>query len=216
MTGYLILLGLIASTFAGLWVFGRVRGAALQVMLAALMLGGAGYALQGWPALEGAPRYAAPPRPTVPLTELRQAFFGTFSASERWTILSDSYARRGKTSEAVAAIEAGLRASPRDLQLLIAHANALVDHAGMITPAARLAFDRARAAAPDHPAPYFFEGLALGRSGDREAGLAKFRRALELAPADAGYRAMIAQGVEALATPLPRGPFQRAQPVPQP
>ena len=52
--GWLILIGLMALSLGGLRLL-RVRGAALTASAAALLLGGAGYALQGSPGLPGAP-----------------------------------------------------------------------------------------------------------------------------------------------------------------
>lgn len=198
--GLLILFALLLVTAGGLWWAGRLRGAALQLTLAALMIGAAGYALQGRPDLPGAPKKGGAGRPALPLTEPRQAMLGTFTAGERYLLISDSYARRGNTSEALGAVRAGLREHPEDLALHIGLANALVDHAGMITPAARLAFERARTLAPRHPAPLFFEGLAMARSGEREEGLALFRRALAVTPPGTSYRPMIEQGVRALSS----------------
>lgn len=207
--GLLVLGALMAATAAFLWWAGKLRGAALQVTLAALMLGGAGYALHGRPDLPGTPVYDKAVRRVVPLTEPRQAMLGTFTAGERYLTIADGYARRGNTSEALGAIRAGLRLDPNSLALKVGLANALVDHAGMLTPAARLAYERARAQAPEHPAPYFFEGLALARSGEREQALALFRRSLELTPQGISYRPMVEQAVTALSAPPP-------QPSPRP
>jgi cytochrome c-type biogenesis protein CcmH/NrfG len=207
--GWLWLFLLIAVTAGGLWAAGRLRGAALQVSLAALMLGAAGYALQGRPELAGTPREGALSRPAVPLTEARQAMLGTFTAGERYLLIADSYARRGNTGEELGAIRAGLKAYPKDLALRVGLANALVDHAQMITPAAELAFERARQSAPRHPAPLFFEGLARARSGDFERGLALFQAALALTPAGTSYRPMIEQGVTVVSNSPAR---QRALP----
>nr|WP_314444838.1 cytochrome c biogenesis factor [uncultured Sphingomonas sp.] len=200
--GWLWLFLLVAATASGLWVAGKLRGAALQVTLAALMLGAAGYALQGRPELAGTPREGGLSRPAVPLTEARQAMLGRFTAGERYLLIADSYARRGNTSEELGAIRAGLKAYPDNLALRIGLANALVDHAQMITPAAELAFERARQVAPRHPAPLFFEGLARARSGDLERGLALFRAALALTPEGTSYRPMIEQGVQIIANTL--------------
>ena len=200
--GFLWLFVLLAVTAGGLWLAGRLRGAALQVTLAALMLGAAGYALQGRPELPGAPREGGLSSPAVPLTDARQAMLGTFTAGERYLLIADSYARRGNTGEEIGAIRAGLKSYPNDLALKIGLANALVDHAQMITPAAELAFERARQAAPRHPAPPFFEGLARARSGELEAGLALFRRALALTPQGTSYRPMVEQGVAMVSTTI--------------
>ena len=71
--------------------------------------------------------------------------------------------------------------------------NALVDHAGTLTPAGELAYRRAAELAPGHPAPRFFLGLALARSGDRAGAVAMWRQILaerarrrQLAPAGRG------------------------------
>ena len=193
--GWLWLFLLLAATASGLWIAGKLRGAALQVTLAALMLGAAGYALQGQPDLPGAPREGELSRPALPLTEARQAMLGRFTAGERYLLIADSFARRGNTTEELGAIRAGLKSYSGNLALRIGLANALVDHAQMITPAAELAFERARELAPRHPAPLFFEGLAHARSGDLERGLQLFRAALALTPQGTSYRPMIEQGV---------------------
>lgn len=193
--GFVWLLLLLAATSGGLWFAGKLRGAALQVTLAALMLGAAGYALQGRPDLAGSPRKGGLDRPAMPLTEARQAMLGTFTASERYLLIADSFARRGNTTEELGAIRAGLKSNPNSLALRIGLANALVDHAQMMTPAAELAFEQARQIAPRHPAPLFFEGLAKARSGDLEQGLALFRAALARTPEGTSYRPMIEQGI---------------------
>lgn len=200
--GWLWLFLLLATTATGLWFAGRMRGPALQVTLAALMLGAAGYAFQGRPGLSGTPREGELSRPAVPLTEARQAMLGQFTAGERYLLIADSFARRGNTGEELGAIRAGLKTYPKNLALRVGLANALVDHAQMITPAAELAFEQARQIAPRHPAPLFFEGLARARSGDLEGGLARFRAALALTPPGTSYRPMIEQGVIMVGTAL--------------
>lgn len=199
--GFAILAALIAVTAAGLWWAGRLRGPALQVALAALMLGGAGYALQGRPGLPGVAREGSAGRPALPLTEPRQAMLGTFTAAERFLLISDSFARRGNLKEALGSVRAGLKAYPNNLALKIGYANALVDYAGSVTPAAQLAYEQARAAAPNHPAPYFFEGLALARAGDRDGGLKLLQQSLARTPRNASYRQMIEEGVQVLTGP---------------
>ena len=196
--GLAILLLLMLFTGLAFWRLARLRGAALQLALAALMLGGAGYALQGRPSLAGAPKPAGQKFAPVPLTEPRQAMLGRFNQTDRWLTIAEGYASRGQTEDAVNVVRSGLKAHPDDFGLWIGLANALVDHSGMITPAADLAFARARAIAPKHPAPLFFEGLALARSGKREEALLLWRRALALTPAGTSYRPIIAGGIEAL------------------
>ena len=197
MTG-LILLLLLAGASAGLmWAVGA-RGPLLKLALAAMMLGGGGYALQGSPGLYGSPAKAVQRAEPVSLTRARHAFFGEFNASERWLLLSDSFARRGKTTEAAGILQTAVRKYPGDLPLWLGFANALVEAGGGMTPAATLAFDRAEALAPAHPATRFFRGLAIARSGDPAAGVAMWREALAAAPADASWRPLLEDGVAAV------------------
>lgn len=194
MSGLVILILLGAAALGLLWLAG-LRGSFLSLAAAALLFGGAGYALQGRPSLEGSPARAARAQALPPLTDARYAFFGQFNSSERWLILSDSFARRGNTSEAVAIVQSALRAHPDNYVLWVGLGNALTDHAGMLTPAAELAFDRARLLASWSPAPGFFHGLAKLRSGDPEGALAEWKAVLAAAPAEASWRPLVEDGI---------------------
>lgn len=213
MNGLLIFIALLVLVTVGLWWLGRLRGAALQLVVAALLVGGAGYALQGRPTLPGAPRGASQRAAPLPLTAARQAMLGQFNQSGRWLMMADSFAARGKTRDAVGIVRAGLRQHPEDAGLWVGLGNALVDHAGMLTPAAEFAFARARQLAPRHPAPLFFRGLALARSGQREDALKSWNQALSLTPPGTAYRPMIVGGIAVLqgrAEPLPMPPGANA------
>jgi cytochrome c-type biogenesis protein CcmH len=94
-----------------------------------------------------------------------------------------------------------VRRYPADPQLWIGLGNALVDHARGLTPPAQLAYERAAALAPGHPAAPFFYGLALARSGDRGAAVELWKRILADAPKDASWRPPVEQGVAALSRP---------------
>jgi cytochrome c-type biogenesis protein CcmH len=159
------------------------------------MVGGAGYALQGHPGLPESPARGSAEAHYLPLAKARHALLGQFTASERWLILADSFASRGKTQDAVGLVQSGLRAHPNDDVLWVGLGNALVDHAGIMTPAAELAYARAAKLAPWSPAPPFFHGLALLRSGQRDAALAEWKQLLASAPAEAGWRPLVEDGV---------------------
>jgi cytochrome c-type biogenesis protein CcmH len=191
---------LMAFALAALWVMGA-RGGFLKAAAAALLLGGAGYAYQGNPGVPAAPASGNQAHEFVPLAAARHAFFGNFSPEEPWLSMSDGLARSGDTEEAVGILQNAVRRYPGDSQLWIGLGNALVDHARGLTPAAQLAYQRAAELAPGHPAPPFFYGLALARSGDREAAVALWQRILKNAPQNAQWRAMIEQGIAALAQP---------------
>ncbi|HWC56484.1 MAG TPA: tetratricopeptide repeat protein [Sphingomicrobium sp.] len=203
--GWLILIGLMVLSLAGLRLL-RVRGAALTASAAALLLGGAGYALQGNPGLPGAPAQANEAADVFPLTKARHAFFGEFTPAESWLRMSEALARDGESEDAVGILQNAVRRYPGDPQLWIGLGNALVDHARGMTPAAELAYRRAEDAAPGHPAAPFFYGLALARSGDRDGALTLWRNILAKAPADAEWRPMVEQGVAALSAPPPNHP----------
>ena len=197
MIGWLVLLLLLVLAAAALWLM-RVRGPMLQACGAALLLGAAGYALQGRPGLPGAPADTELEHQFVPLAQARHAFFGNFSADESWLTMSEALERDGNTEDAVGILQNAVRRYPRSPELWIGLGNALVDHARGITPPAELAFKRAAALAPGHPAAPFFYGLALARSGDTQGALVLWRRILAKAPADASWRPLVAGGVDAL------------------
>jgi len=203
--GWLILIGLMVLSLVGLHLL-RVRGAALTASAAALLLGGAGYALQGSPGLPGAPAQQTEAGDIFPLTKARHAFFGEFTPAESWLRMSEALARDGESEDSVGILQNAVKRYPGDAQLWIGLGNALVDHAHGMTPAAELAYRRAEQAAPAHPAAPFFYGLALARSGDRDGALAQWRQILAKAPADAEWRPMVERGVTALSRPPPNHP----------
>jgi cytochrome c-type biogenesis protein CcmH len=198
--GWAFLVLLLGASLAALWWLG-VHGGLLKATAAALLLGAAGYALQGSPDLAGAPAQGNPGREVVPLAEARHAFFGQFSPEEGWLRMSEALARDGNTEDAVGILQNAVRRYPNDTQLWIGLGNALVDHARALTPPAELAYQRAAEAAPGHPAAPFFYGLALARSGDRQAAVEIWKRILAKAPPNASWRPLIEQGVAAVSAP---------------
>ena len=197
MSGWLVLALLLALSLAAAWLM-KLRGAMLQLFAAALLIGGAGYALQGRPGLAGSAAKGTAASNVFPVTAARRAFFGEFSANEHWLIMSESLARKGKTADAVNLLRSAVREHPGDTALWVGLGNALVDHAGMMTPASAFAFRKAAELAPGHPAAPFFLGLALARSGDRPGAIALWRRILAEAPADASWRPLVEDAVRAL------------------
>lgn len=156
------------------------------------MIGLAGYALQGRAGLAGSPAAARAPEPLPPAmpVELASEFYGRFNSATFWLVLANSYMKRGDSASGVATLQSALRARPRDSELWIAFGNALVTHGGGRTsPAAELAYRRAAAAAPGHPGPAFFYGLARLRQGDADAALALWKQVLASAPPAASWRA---------------------------
>lgn len=200
MSGWLTLALLFAASAGSLWLLG-VRGGMLQFAAAALLFGCAGYAIQGHPALKGSPRKAGDVSRPVPLTDMRHAFFGNFSAEESWLSISEGLARTGDTEGSVGVLRNAVGRYPDDPQLWVGLGNALVDHSGGLTPASQYAYQRAAELAPGHPAPVFFMGLALARSGDAADAVAMWKQILSSAPAEAEWRPMVEAAVKALDAP---------------
>ena len=198
--GWLLLILLMALSLGALWLL-DIRGALLKSVAAALLLGASGYALQGRPGLKGAPAPGRAAQQSLSLTNARHAFYGNFTSAETWLRMSEALARSGNSADSVNILQNAVRRYPGDAQLWVGLGNALVDHAGGLTPPAELAFQRAAGIAPGYPGPRFFHGLALARSGDRAGAIATWRELLLDAPADAEWRPLVEQGIAALDPP---------------
>ena len=192
--GFLILAAVALLTIALLWL-SRMRGSMLTLAGAAIAFGSAGYALQGSPGLIGQPRAAAERPAPMPLAGARHAMTGQFDYADTWLNMADALASRGKTEDAARLLQAQVARHPRDYKLWVGLGNALTDHARTITPAGRLAFERAAELAPGYPAPPFFLGLAEARSGNPEEAVRLWREILAGAPANASWRPIVEDGV---------------------
>ena len=192
--GWAILASFGVATFGGLLLLG-VRRQVWSLIGAALMLGGAGYALQGRPSLP-----ASPARPDVAaeadspeLLDLRDRMLGRFSGDGAYVTAADAMARVGEPRAAVQAILGGINAFPDSVFLWTALGNVLAAHDGnQVSPPALFAFRQAARLSPRHPAPPFFLGQAYVRAGDYAKARPYWQRALILSPDGASYRRDIA------------------------
>ncbi len=194
--GWLVMAMLALAALAAVWRFGRLDGAGVQLLAAALLLAFAGYAWQGRPGLAGSPKRppASQEVPDSAFAQMRQGMLGRFDTADRWLTIAEGFQRRGDTRGGAGLIRSALRAHPDNAILWLGYADALVVHSdGMITPAAQLAFERAAGLAPRHPAPRLFFGLALAQSGRLDEADRVWRELLASAPPDAPWRG----GVEA-------------------
>lgn len=192
--GWVFILVMAAAVFVALWRFGRLDRGGLQFLGAALLLALAGYAWQGHPGLAGSPHRPPEQRglPDSEFAKVRQDLIGRFNVADRWLTIAEAYNREGDTEGAAQIIEAGLREHPKDPDLWVGLGNALVIHGGgMMSPAAELAFRRAAALAPNHPAPKFFYGLALLQGGHIDEAEKVWRDLLATAPPGALWRPAI-------------------------
>lgn len=217
--GWVLFLFVALSVFAALWRFAKLDMASLQFLGAALLLALAGYALQGRPELPGRPK---PPLAKQHLAdsdfaETRRDMLGSFDRANQWLTIAENFQRAGDTKAGVDLIRNALRGGPRDPDLWLGLGNALVLHAdGMMTPAAELAFARAREIAPGHPAPRFFYGLALAQGGRFDEAEQIWRQILATAPPDASWRPMIEQRVQMIEQARASGAIPSVPPPPNP
>lgn len=138
-------------------------------LLAALVFGLAGYAMQASPQLPGAPRQAGDTGEQVQWgsVEARKEMLsaGEQSTSDR-LLIGDALARRGQFANAAIMLRGALEQDPTDGEAWLALANVLVEHAeGSLTPAALYAYRQASEHTPGSAAPGYFLGLALIRQG---------------------------------------------------
>ena len=197
VTGWLIFLALAAVAFALLWRFGRIAGSARDLSLAALFLAAAGYAWQGNPDLQSAPRETSEKPGVVDPGDaaLRRSFNSSqFGSDAQWLDYSDALLRMGSPRLAVIAIKSGLKQNPRSADLWTGLGNALVAQGeGLVSPAASFAYEHAASLDPVHPGPPFFYGLMLARSGNTKAAGEIWRGLLARAPDGATWKTDLEQ-----------------------
>ncbi|WP_315763969.1 hypothetical protein [Sphingomonas sp. Y38-1Y] len=191
--GWFALAGIAAAALALMLVL-RLPKAVVGFAGAALMLGATGYALQGSPALPAATPKTEPPVGVADaeLVTLRQQLFGRFQYSDSYFFIADALTRAGEERKAARAMLGGVRSAPNSLPLWTGFAFATAGADGAMSPAARMAFRRAHLINPQHPGPYFYEGLAYVRAGDLAAARPAWLRALRLSPPNAPWREGIA------------------------
>lgn len=194
----------------------RVPRSAYTLLGATLLFGLAGYALQGAPGQPAAPaRPLADPAATGELlVESRREFFDSAAPPARFLITSDAFARRGDYLRAAEFARSAVTENPADAEAWTALGNALAEHAGgQLTPAALYAYGQAERRAPGSPAPAYFLGLAMLRSGEPERTRAIWAELLASAPAGAAWRPVLAERLARLEALM--GPAGTPPPVPR-
>jgi cytochrome c-type biogenesis protein CcmH len=168
---------------------------------ATLVFGLAGYAWQGSPGVSSSPR-AAPESATGASPELidaRREFFDPSRPPSRFVLTGDTYARRGEFETASGFYRNAVAENPGDGEAWLALGVALVEYTeGRGTPAAVLAYTRARDALPGNPAPGFFAGLPELRAGNLAETRRLWAAALEEASETAEGRDYLAERLATL------------------
>lgn len=187
----------------------RYRRELWPAVTATLAIGLIGYAVTGDAAMPSkpAPKRAIDPRADSEFAASREKLLENYGDVGAWLTFADALSRQGRSADAVEGLRVALKAMPDSPDLWVGLGNALSVHSeGMITPAARLAFDRASQLAPDHPAPRYFLGLAWLQAGQPDEAIEVWEELRARSPSNApwvadierklrGARAMQAAGV---------------------
>ncbi|RVU06125.1 cytochrome C biosynthesis protein [Novosphingobium umbonatum] len=188
---WVVMLGLALAVLAVLLWLLRGKQAGWEALAAALMLGMAGYALQGSPNVPSAPKVATVPahQSADAMVQLRQKMEGSDPTANKWLVVGDALARQGQYGDAVTILRGAVQAQPNFGEGWLALGNALVGHAqGNLSPAALYAFRKAAAAEPKSPAPAFFLGLAMAQAGRFDETKGLWAQSLAQTPPDAPWR----------------------------
>ncbi|HWW64683.1 MAG TPA: cytochrome C biogenesis protein [Sphingomonadaceae bacterium] len=194
--GWLILGVLAVVTGLGLWRFGNLPRASLDYLGAALLLGVAGYAWQGSPFQSGSPTRpaASAEQPTKDFPKSPEGMLAEVGSDVDVLTAAENLHERGLDAYAIATIRAALNQRPSSADLWVGLGNALVTYSqGLISPAARLAFERAAKLSPEHPGPPYFLGLAYAQAGQFDRAIAIWQSLLDRTPARAPWRPELEQ-----------------------
>lgn len=188
---WVLVAGLALVAFGGAVLAFRIPRAGWELLGAALLLGIAGYALQGSPGQPGIPKE---PAETVggdgaaAIAERQKLGEGP-AMGDKDLVTADALARHGQFANAAEWLRGAVDKNPANAEAWLAMGNALVGHAeGTISPAAIYAYGRAAKAAPDSPGPPFFLGMALIQSGRLAEGRAVWADLLARSPKEAPWR----------------------------
>ena len=189
---------LAGAVLAAILALTKAPRAGWEAVMAAVLVGLAGYVYQGQPRLAGSPRPPdeAPAGSAAATIAERQALSGENAGGtgdNAWLTIADALSRHGEFAEAATVLRGAIDKDPHNGEAWMALGNALVGHAGgSLGPGAMFAFRQAEAADPAAPGPPFFLGLAMARSGRLVEARAQWAALLARAPADAPWRARLA------------------------
>jgi cytochrome c-type biogenesis protein CcmH/NrfG len=200
MNGWLALGLLSLLSLSVLVYYVRSSKGLWQVAAAAVLLGMAGYALQGRPSLSPAPAQPleASAAGATQLVDIRADMDESFGSAKRWLVTADSFAKQGDYPLSASYIKSGLRIEPKNADLWSALGlQLMLASEGQMSPPAVLAFDKARAIQPKHPAPYYFAGLARLFAGDLDGAILHWEKTVSVATPKAKWKTRIESQLQA-------------------
>jgi cytochrome c-type biogenesis protein CcmH len=191
MNGWLAAIGLAIVTAAIVLAFVPARRKLWTFVLAPIVLGLTGYALQGRADLPAAPAIVSDDelKAADQLIKMRADMDSSFGASRPYLVIADSYARDGNYRLASATLQGGLNRYPRDGDLWAAQGVVLLLASDtQMSPPAKLAFANARKYGRFNPAPDYFEGLVDLFEGRPANTLAMWQKLVDEAPDNALWK----------------------------
>lgn len=119
-----------------------------------------------------------------------------------WEVLAPIYMRAGRFDDAVRAYAEALRLNGPGANRLadLGEARVMADE-GVVGADARSAFERALALDAGHAKAGYYLAIAADQDGDRAGAIARLRKLLADAPANAGWRASVAARLAAFENP---------------
>jgi cytochrome c-type biogenesis protein CcmH len=147
----------------------RPDRAGVQIVVAFALLGLAGYGWQAQTELPGRPASTDANRAIRPslFADERSVWFETVGPNAQLLDAADTFIRSGNPDYAAGFLRGELSRRPGVAVLWVGYGNALMAYAdGNLTPAARLAFERAVALSPTHPGPAYFLAAAEAGAGN--------------------------------------------------
>lgn len=191
LMGWIILILLAASIFGAILWLGKPPRVTREALAAAIMLGMAGYALQGQPGLRGAPAKAsqAKGQEATELIMMRSDMDDQYGPAKKWLTTADAFARTGNFKLSSSFIRSGLKDNPDNADLWSALGlQLLLAGEGRMSVAAKFAFDRVRKLSPKQPAPDYFEGLSALFEGQVDTTIGLWQGLLANAPEHAKWK----------------------------
>lgn len=211
MTGWIAVILIAALAAGGVLLFTPSRRQLWPAVLAALVLGLAGYAWQGHPEQPASPAkpIAAQLKTNDALIAMRSNMDANYGVAKRYLTLADSYARDGNYKYAASIINSGLRRYPHDGDLW-AGLGVVLFLAGdsKMSPPAEMAFANARKFRPTNRAPDYFKGLVSLFNGQPLETMQIWQKLVDGAPENAVWKPKLESQLDGLISLL-----QSAQPA---
>lgn len=191
MMGWITLILMAAMIFGAILWLGKPPRGTREALAAVIMLGMAGYALQGQPGLPGAPANAseAKGQEATELIMMRSDMDDQYGPAKKWLTTADAFARTGNFKLSSSFIQSGLKENPDNADLWSAMGlQLLLAGEGRMSAAAKFAFDRARKLSPEQPAPDYFEGLSALFEGQVDTTIELWQGLIANAPERAKWK----------------------------